>query len=103
MAVSHHDRPNTGNGRYAQVGKRQNSGPLSYDNIDSALLRDTVGNVTAAGDMIAFTLTSDRGAFCVIVVHDGITEKWYPNGTESCEDVLRDIFDSNTTRDPARA
>ena len=75
------------------VWKKNSSGNglCSYSDIDSDILRRTVALVTAGGGAIMFGVTSDGGAFSVVVLHDQQKLKEYPHTPEELSDLLEQL------------
>ena len=80
--------------------KKASSSSTGFDlnRVDAESVRDAVYNVTAAGDMISFTLTSDGGAICVSVTSKGERHKAYASTTEDLEDLLTALSLTHTDK-----
>lgn len=70
---------------------------LSWNDVNGAIIADTVAAVTAAGDAIMFAMTSDGGAFSISVSSGGQRFKQWPSSVEACETVLTQIMQSAQT------
>jgi hypothetical protein len=79
------------NSKYAFMNLATKSDePRIFDctKLDTETLQNAIGTVTAAGDLISFTLTQDGGALCISVVSNGERYKQYAATMQAANDIL---------------
>lgn len=60
-----------------------------YSDCDGELLKSAVDSVTRKGAAIMFGVTSDGGAFSVLILDGNDKAREYPHGADELNDVLR--------------
>lgn len=85
--------------KFSHVGEPNSNGPtrlrprqrssISWNEVDTQLLRDTVCAVCDAGAAILLSRTSDGGAFSITVMDGNERIREYPNSIEDAESVCR--------------
>lgn len=68
--------------------------PCAYSAIDPTLLRRTIDVVTRAGGAVMFGVTSDGGAYSVMVLYKDQKLKEYPHGADECASLLEEMCDT---------
>ncbi len=77
--------------RYGSAHVQSPSAQCDWSTIDAGLLLEVVEAVTAAGDCLMLSRTSDGGAMHVRILSEGVVEKWYPATTQELSEVLTAI------------
>lgn len=67
--------------------------PVHYSEVDADHVRMALDAVTRAGGAIMFGLTSDGGAFSVMVLSSEGKAKEYPHTAEEFSELMRSITD----------
>ncbi len=79
------------NSKYAFMNLATKQGePRAFNvaRLDPQTMQSAISTVTAAGDLISFTLTKDAGAICISVVSHGQRYAQYAATTDAANDIL---------------
>lgn len=91
------DPKNNGKGRLLQFQKNKRSnGECLYADCDANLLRDALDAATKQGAALMFGVTSDAGAYSVLILDGNDKAREYPHGADELNDVLRTIVATYT-------
>ena len=66
---------------------------LSFGELDPATLQRAIDKATTAGAAVMFGLTSDGGAYSVVVLHNTEKVKEYPSTVDEMEAFLDSLAD----------
>ncbi len=79
--------------KYAKfkTDKKTETGFLYLKALDPNLLQDAIESVTADGDMISFTRTSDGGALCITITTGGERYKQYASTDAELNDLINSL------------
>jgi len=85
--------PGSANGKYAKFKRETKTakGFLYLKSVDPTLLQDAIESVTAAGDLISFTRTSDGGALCISITTAGERLKQYATTDDELNELLQSL------------
>jgi len=64
---------------------------LNYGSCDTNTLQRAIDRITRNGGAVMFGLTSDGGAYSVVVLYKDEKLKEYPSSTEQLEGLLEDL------------
>ncbi len=86
-------KPGVGKDKYAKFKRETKTatGFLYLKAVDPTLLQDAIESVTAAGDLISFTRTSDGGALCITITTNGERLKQYAATDKEMVDLLESL------------
>jgi hypothetical protein len=79
---------NAGRERYNTASRASVHATVDVSLCDALRLATIVEGVTALGDCIMFSRTSDGGALHIRVLSEGTVAKWYPSTQQELEEVL---------------
>jgi hypothetical protein len=87
--VSHASQAQEG-GRYKTVNPDK-AGNFQWADLTGDVLWATIAAVTSLGDSIMFGTTKEGGCGFIMVVSDGLADKFYPSTASEAESVLSEI------------
>jgi hypothetical protein len=83
--------PDTGDNPYSGVGGTSSGSGVSFSGADRGSLCTALDAVTARGDAMVFSRTSDGGAVSIRVLHDKLVTKWYCKDIAELDDLLHGL------------
>src|SRR4051812_27422155 len=86
------------NGKQGFVWKKnlQSGDPCLYSSIDAVVLRRAIDAITRRGGAVMLGVTSDGGAYSIVVLHENDKLKEYPHTAEELTDLLGQITEEFT-------